>query len=365
MRVVYDYQMLSAQQYGGISRYFVELATHVARIPGAEVQIIAPLFRSRFLATRRNLAQTKGMDVSALSWLPVRVVQSVNLPLFRMLAAVAKPEIVHETYYAEHRTAPESAKIVTTVHDTIPERLPHLFRGAAQHREMIRKAVGRADHIICVSESTRRDLLELYSVNPEHVAVAHLASSIVPSGSEPMDIGSPYFLHVGGRYAYKNFHGILQAFRVSGLHRTHKIVAFSSQSPAQEDFELMDNLGIPRVSVVFTGGSDDQLARYYAGAEALVFASMYEGFGIPLLEAMTCGCPVITSNVSSMPEVGGDAALYCDPYDTDSLAGAMMKIASSLEIRAELIARGRARAQQFSWEKCAAETYAVYQKVTQ
>lgn len=363
MRIVYDYQTFSVRQYGGISRYFVELAAHMSRLPGMQVEIIVPLLRSLFLAGRRGAIATTGIDVSGIEWMPLRAVQAANCVLFRAIAAAKHPDIVHETYYAPTRSAPRSAKIVTTIHDTIPERLPALFPGVREHTERIRKALKRADRVICVSESTRRDLLDLYDVRPEHVTVVALASSIAPSAEGPIEFGSPYFLHVGARYSYKNFDGLLRAFAVGQLYRTHKLVAFSSHQFTQAELELIDRLGIPRDRVIAVSGDDNLLARYYAGAEALVFPSLYEGFGIPLVEAMACGCPIVASNTSSLPEVGGDAALYCDPADPGAIAARMSEIAASPETRMRLIAQGRERSSLFSWEKCAAETHAVYQQL--
>jgi glycosyltransferase involved in cell wall biosynthesis len=363
MRIVYDYQTFSLREYIGISRYFVELAAHMSRLPGVEVRIVAPLLRSLFLAERRSSIAVTGIDVSGIEWMPLKAVQRTNSLLFRAIAASCHPDIVHETSYAPERSAPRSAKIVTTIHDTIPERLPEMFSAAAEHKERIRKAVQRADRVICVSESTKRDLLDLYDVQPERVAVVRLASCIAPSAQGPIDIGSPYFLHVGGRYAYKNFGGLLRAFADSQLYRTHKLVAFSSHGLGRDELEQIHALGIPSGSVIATGGGDNLLARYYAGAEALVFPSIYEGFGIPLVEAMSCGCPIVAGNTSSLPEVGGDAALYCDPADPGSIAAAMLQITGSSETRARLIAKGLERARLFSWEKCAAETYAVYQQI--
>ena len=176
----------------------------------------------------------------------------------------------------------------------------------------------------------------------------------------PMNIGAPYFLHVGGRHPYKNFDGLLKAFGEVRLYKTHKLVSFTSTPLSANELAVMQQAGVPQSAVVLATGDDQTLARYYAGAEALVFPSMYEGFGIPLLEAMRCNCPIVTSNTSSLPEVAGDAAIYCDPYDINSISNALIQITSSPATRARLISNGRERVRNFSWERCAAETRDVY-----
>jgi glycosyltransferase involved in cell wall biosynthesis len=190
--------------------------------------------------------------------------------------------------------------------------------------------------------------------------VVLLGSSFAPAVEEPMDIGVPYLLQVGARYSYKNFCRLIQAFGMARLYRTHKLVAFSAQPLGADELAAMEQAGVPRESVVNASGDDRMLARYYAGADALVFPSMYEGFGIPLVEAMRCGCPIVTSNTSSLPEVAGDAAVYCDPGDAESISNALIRVTSSPETRSLLISKGLARAKDLTWERCAAGTYAVY-----
>ena len=363
MKILYDYQIFSIRQYGGISRYFVELATEISKNRNLHVSIVAPLNRSLFLAEQRSRVSTIGIDLSSIPDLSPRVVRPINSFLFRAYAAFAAPDIVHETFYAPSRSAPKHARIVTTIHDTIPERLPQFFPRVEKHRAEKRLALRRADHILCVSQSTRRDLLELYDVDPAHVSVALLGSSIEPVSDEPVEIDSPYFLHVGARYEYKNFNGLLHAFGAARLHVTHKLVSFTAHPFTASELNAMEKAGVPRSAVVRTGGNDRALARFYAGAEALVFPSFYEGFGIPLLEAMRCGCPIVTSNTSSLVEVAGDAAVYCDPADVKSISNAMLEVASSPGLRALLIAKGRARAQSFTWERCAMETVKAYRSI--
>jgi glycosyltransferase involved in cell wall biosynthesis len=363
MRVVFDYQTFSIRQYSGISRYFVELAAALGRLGGVDARVVAPLAASRFLAERRGALRVSGLDVSQLEWLPMRAVRGVNRILFPQAARLEQPEILHETGYALHRSSPRGVRIVTTMHDTIPERLPERFSEIKQHRRMIRAALERADAVICVSESTRRDVAELYGVAPERMTVVHLASALEPAAAGPAEDAKPYFLHVGTRYPYKNFGVLVKAFGMLGLARTHRLIAFSSHEFTDDELKAMDRAGVARECVLRVSGDDAKLARYYAGATALVLPSLYEGFGIPVVEAMRCGCPVIASETSSLPEVGGEAAVYCDPLEPESLAAAMRRVAEDSALRTEMTMRGQKQAALFSWERCAQETCAVYREL--
>jgi glycosyltransferase involved in cell wall biosynthesis len=228
----------------------------------------------------------------------------------------------------------------------------------------VRKAAfDRVDHLICISENTRTDLIRLYEVDAAKVSVIPLASSIVPSTRPPLPIEEPFFLYVGSRWGYKNFTGLMEAFRQSNLYKSHKIVCFGGDGFTDHELQRLKDLGLPLDRFEIIAGDDDLLARYYASALALVYPSLYEGFGIPLLEAMECNCPVLCGNASSLPEVAGDAAGYFDASDPLSIAEAMLKIANSPDGRRQLIQRGRDRVSQFSWDKCAKQTYAVYERL--
>jgi len=285
--------------------------------------------------------------------------------LFRAMTSITTPDIVHETHYAPKRTAPRNAKIVTTIHDTIPERMPEFFSFSERQKVLIGKVLERADHVICVSESTRRDLMEIYGVAPERVSVTLLGSSLEPPVDGATDLGMPYFMHVGQRYTYKNFGRLIEAFGHAGLYRTHKLVSFNAIPFSSTELAIMERSRVPPTSMVQVTGDDKMLARYYAGAEAFVLPSLYEGFGIPLVEAMRCGCPIVTANTSSLPEVAGDVAIYCDPLDVGSISDALLQVASSAETRATMAAKGLARAQKFTWARCAAETYDIYRDLLQ
>jgi glycosyltransferase involved in cell wall biosynthesis len=363
MQICYDYQVFAAQKYGGISRYFTEIASRIHHPPDANVRVIAPLYRNRYLEEKRSLIPVTGTYLSKNFARATGLCLRVDAVVSKAITASYRPDIVHETYYSPERTVKSGNKTVVTVYDTTAE----LFSDDRREYPIIipaRKTVfDRADHLICISNNTRADLIRLYNIDPAKVSVIHLASSIIPSKKPAVEAPEPFFLFVGGRWGYKNFDGLAKAYRDSGLYKSHKLVCFAADTFAGHELENLKKLGLPLDRFEIIDGDDDELARYYASAVALVYPSLYEGFGIPLLEAMECGCPVLCGNTSSMPEVAGDAALYFDPSDPSAIGQAMLRIANSLEERQKLVQRGKDRVRQFSWDRCAQETFALYERL--
>jgi glycosyltransferase involved in cell wall biosynthesis len=363
MRLWYDHQIFAVQKYGGVSRYFVELASRIHQYPGTKLNIVAPLYMSKLLAAQSNILPVLGFpftyDIKGVEV----IMRNLDPSVFRMLSELYRPDIVHETYYSRTRTSTASAKIVITVHDMIQELLPEYRPVVERTRNIRTKAFERADHLICVSESTRADLMRLYEVDAGKVSVIHLASSLLAPADSVAHAGEPFFLYVGSRWGYKNFPGLLAGFAESQLFKTHKLVCFGGGQLTEHEHERIKQLRIPDDRFYFVAGDDAALSRYYASAEALVYPSLYEGFGIPLLEAMGCGCPVICSNSSSIPEVAGEAALYFDPEDAQSISAAMLRVVQSSDERRQMISKGKDRVKRFSWDMCAQQTYAVYEKI--
>ncbi len=156
---------------------------------------------------------------------------------------------------------------------------------------------------------------------------------------------------------------MLEGFSKPKLYKTHRLICFGGGKLTQQETERLERLGIPKHRIQIVDGDDEMLSRYFAGATAFIYPSLYEGFGIPLLEAMECGCPVLCGNSSSMPEVAGKAAIYFDAANPEDIAVAMVQVAQSSEDRTHLILKGRERVKEFSWDKCAQETYAVYERL--
>lgn len=238
----------------------------------------------------------------------------------------------------------------------------------------IRQFAREADRILASSEATRRDIVALLEVPEEKVRITYGAAdeSLGPVAREyaasrvahAFGIAQPYLLYVGTIEPRKNLEGLVSAFKRIAPDFNHRLVVAGSVGwNAQCALAALDDPDIaPRVTRLgFV--PPDALAALYSAADALVFPSHYEGFGLPVVEAMTCGCPVITSNVASLPEAGGNAAVYCDPRDPDTLTHAMQRVLAEPGLRSRMIALGYDQARRFSWRDCAESTFKAYGEV--
>lgn len=260
---------------------------------------------------------------------------------------------------------PRKVKTVLTIHDIVhflyPETmpLPHLL----VERLLMRWSVLKADQIITVSQSTASGLQKACRVDMKRVEIIYSGAPVLMNGISAKRnvygvLPSRYFLCVGTVEPRKNFDRILRAFELINprSHDTHLVIVGDKGWKRKAFLNRLKRHPF-RDRVHLTGYVDcDIEVHLYKHAVCLLFPSLYEGFGFPILEAMACGVPVITSNVSSMPEVAGDTALLVDPYDVRALAGAMHQILSNAELKEDLVMKGLERVKRFSWKRCAAET---------
>ena len=203
-------------------------------------------------------------------------------------------------------------------------------------------------------------MIDRFGINPEKISVTHLASNLKPSSVvAKLPFGRPYLLYVGGRVGYKNFHMLLESYAASLKVRSEfDLVCFGSVWTKVE-FEHIAQLGLTEC-VRWVGGEDSKLVSFYQGARLLVYPSIYEGFGLPPLEAMQLGCPVLCTANSSIPEVVGDAGIYFEARDIDSLRYALEDLVFDDGRLVQLRQAGRERADSFSWSRCAEQTLSVY-----
>jgi len=367
MKIAFDSQIFTMQEYGGISRYISNLAEKLSEIEGVEAKIFAPIYINKYL---ENLPReiVSGFKIPKIYKMG-RIFHISGFWLARTVVAQYAPEIVHETYYASNSISSKNARTVVTVYDMIHERFPSLFSKHDRTAELKRAAVLRSDHVICISENTKRDLLELVPISPEKVSVVYLGVEKIDmyehNGDAKLIFNElPYLLFVGGRGHYKNFNGLLRSYASSNwLKNNFRIICIGGGKLQTDELEFMHELGIAPRQVLQINANDNLLAEFFRGAAAFVYPSMYEGFGIPPLEAMAWGCPVICSNTSSIPEVVGDAGEYFEPESIDSMRFAIEHVLQTKARRELLVKRGFDRCTIFTWERCAAETLEIYRSI--
>ena len=263
--------------------------------------------------------------------------------------------------WAPHYNVPMLAlrpRLVVTIHDVAHVARPDVFGlgPAAYARVLLWYVRARASRVIFDTEFSRAEMGRLIGDVGARGAVAHLAADDAWSASRavaaPMD--GPYFIYLGNLKLHKNVPLLLRAFRRVCDRIPHRLVLMGRRERVRVDPLVAREIAALGDRVVDVGETTPDVAYgYVANATALVTASLYEGFGLPPLEAMAAGCPCVVSRAGSLPEVCGDAALYCDPTDESDVAAAMLRVATDRALRDDLIARGRARAHAFSWDRCA------------
>jgi len=366
MRILFDGFIYSIQSAGGINRYVKNLIEH---LPDDVTPILLASHGSPVHFPRRDNMELIVSRAGQRFHKPLRRVgRWISRRKFLKLQQSVQADLLHATYYhLLSRQLPSQSPLPTviTVYDMIHERFSELLDPRGKEARAKRQWVAQADRVICISENTRRDLLQAHAVDPSKVVVIPLATNIGSVQPEPENTAPsyPFYLYVGSRAGYKNFNRLLEALQV--VVRQFPSIRLCVAGPPfrADERRRIDELSL-RASVVHDGVPDDRrLARLYRSSIALVYPSRYEGFGIPPLEAMSCGTPVVAANTSSIPEVVGDAAALFEPEDTKQLAEILCEVAGDQRVRQRWIEAGRARATLFSWERTVEETMRLYRSL--
>lgn len=366
MRIGIDARLVFYHQ-AGIGQYILRLTQALANIDRENNYI---LFKSRKDST--PIVNQTNFKTEKL-WTPShhrfeRLALSMELSVFR-LDVLHSPDFI-PPQYARFPT-------VITVHDLAFLLYPRfLTHDSAQYYGQVDLAAKQAKHIIAVSESTKRDTVRLLGVPESKISVIYEAAHplFTPVTNEQTldrvrtkyNLINDFILFVGTIEPRKNLPNLLRAFkRLRDNYKSQAVLAIAGNRGwlADEVDTVLDELKLGD-AVRFLGGvPNEELVYLYNAAKVFVFPSIYEGFGLPPLEAMACGTPVIVSKVSSLPEVVGDAALLINPEDVEELTVNMWRVLSDNNLRAEMRAKGLKRAAKFSWERAARETLKVYDKV--
>ena len=367
LRLVLDGIIYQRQSHGGISRLYSEILPRMCSMEESlNITIVTNGSLRQSLPhhphiTHRVIPRVERYLRPGRVWKPL--IPQVRRMVQRLWIGDGKGQIWHSTYY----TQPENwdGAQVVTVHDMIRERFPKMFNRPTDVRRRRRKqrCVTRADAIICVSKVTRRDLQRFYDVPSQRVhVIPHACSSVfkrvVKLDSSVRKALQPFLLYIGSRYPYKNFDRLLQAY--SGWKYRDEIALVVVGRPGSAEVkQRIAELKIRDRVRFLTDVDDRKLCELYNLAAAFVYPSLYEGFGIPLLEAMACGCPIVASHIPSTLEVAGSCPIYFEPTETNSLNEALDRALEEGR-NSPRVQRGLQLVKQYSWDKTSRQTLEVY-----
>ena len=385
MKILYDHQIFYRQNYGGVSRYFCELMNQFSTDP--DISFILPL---RFVQND-NLSQFPQLDkywsgrynglynnnfVSSvqkkvrfnafnfgLNFLVNNRAESIRLLIKQDF------DIFHPTYYEPYFLKYLRRKpFVLTVYDMIHERYPQYFKTGDQTRVWKKQLIENASIVIAISENTKNDIIKFMNVDPDRIHVIYLGNPFEKSNQEPLNayldlpiINKPYLLFVGGRPGYKNFKFFIESISEILIKNDELQVICAGSSPfTSGEKKFLKDLNVLH-KIHHVKINDAVLKNLYKNAQAFIFPSRYEGFGLPVLEAFSCGCPVVLSNSSSLPEIGGDGAIYLNPDNGESIHSAVEQILFDKKYREDLVHKGYERLKLFSWKITANKTKKLYE----
>lgn len=367
-----DARLFGTAQFTGIGAYTEEMIGNLLKIDSVNryTVFVTPESAQYFPFYAPNLKK-KAVPFSHYSY-------SEQLFFGREIKA-SGVDLIHYSNFNSpvfYRSTPS----IVTVHDLtlwfFPGRLQRSWIKRMGYRYIIRKSCQNATKIIAVSEATKQDIVKHLGIPAEKIVVIYEgAPQRVAEVSDPKkieairsrhDINRPYFIYVGNWRKHKNLVRLIRAFGLM-RHRfglDYQLVLIGKKDPlAPEVGATINQLGLQQHVVIAGYIPDNEIGAFYSAAEALVFPSLYEGFGITPLEAMAAGTPVITSNISCLPEVLGDAALYCDPYDIEDIAAKMQELAKSYHLKKSLREAGFKQVKKYSFAKMSKEILELYEEV--
>lgn len=352
MKILFDHQIFN-YVYGGASKYF---AMMIDSLPKGSWETTS-LFASNEYVREKKLMRTfpykfRGQAV---------ICDLLNRPYTNFILRKGNFDVFHQTNFGTYCLKSLAGKpMVTTYHDSNLSTFD-------PHPEIVKRqrmSLNRADAIVCVSENTKRDMLNIFDLDESKVHVIYHGIELPNLSMLPAErlIEAPYILYVGRRSEYKNFKRFINAFaKIHSCYKDIKLVC-TSNNFNEGEMELFKSLHIDS-SVLHVGADEQTMLRLYRDAVFFIFPSLYEGFGMPILESWSCHCPVLLANASCFPEIAGDAGLYFEPTDIDDMFLAMRKVIDDDMLRKDLARKGNEMVKLFSWKKSAEEHFRLYQSL--
>jgi glycosyltransferase involved in cell wall biosynthesis len=389
VNILYDHQIFSLQNYGGISRYFYELIRNINNELDSKAfnntfkALTYPFYtNNHYILGSDSFFKSKNFFSNYNFRGKQRLISKINSFQAPKKILNSDFQIFHPTYYDPYflkyitkKPFVNKKPFVLTIYDMIHEKFPFYF--PLNDKTSFNKKIlaEKADMVIAISQNTKNDIIRFFNLPEKKIEVVYLGNSFNPvtyadivtsdnnSNNNNYSNSNNYILFTGCRSNYKNFAFFITAVsRLMKNDETLHIIAAGGGSFNSEETNLIQKLGI-KGRVMQTDVTDELLVQLYKKARAFVFPSMYEGFGIPVLESFSCSCPLVCSNQGSLPEIAGSGAAYFDPCDQDSLIEALKNVIYNDQIRAGLIAKGKKELQKYSWHLTAEKTLKIYEKI--
>lgn len=363
MRVYYDHQIFCEQSFGGISRYFFELIKGSNQMelftPILDVKFSNNVFSQQLLPDNHWLTHAGFKGKKDL----VRLINKVNT---FVKSRTTDFDIFHPTYFHQSAIANKQGKpMFITVLDMIDEKYhcnDKKYSKLIKHRK---KIISSADHIIAISENTRQDIIAHFNIDPHKITTIHLGCSLEDeaiAAYKKDESTHPYALYIGSRKgAHKNFNNYLSAIQIIAKSNPSLQFVFGGGGNfTNEERDAISKKELGKRIVYQPIHGDEDIIKLYKNAKILIYPSLYEGFGLPLVEAFSCGTPCATALGSCLEEVGGDAATYFDPLDPEDIARASMELLNNPGFCSSQIEKGYERAKLFTWSQTVIKTNDLY-----
>ena len=368
MKILLDPQIFNQQTYGGISRYYTEVFSILNKRD--DVEVMLPIYGTEnyYLQSTNLLAKNKFLTslYKVLDFFKISsktFKQKKDNQLLEQICKENNFDLFVPTYYDPYFLNLINEKpFVLTIYDMIHELLPQYFEGdpynVKQFKAML---IDKASKIIAVSHNTKKDILKIFpGINPDKIVVIHHGSSIKIERNTKVNLPSNYILFVGSRANYKNFKLLVNS--VSEILKEDSsliLLAAGGGEFTEEEINFIDNNGLKK-QIIQKDFKENELGHFYQNAQCFVFPSRYEGFGIPVLESMACGCPIILSDSSSFPEVAGEAGIYFDNNSEKDLKQKIQLVLSDENLRKRHSQKGLEQVKKFDWNVAAEQCLKVY-----
>ncbi|WEK19179.1 MAG: glycosyltransferase family 1 protein [Candidatus Pedobacter colombiensis] len=361
IKVLFDHQIFDRQTYGGISRYFANIIK--GGNSAGEIEMIKGFLYTNNYYLQQNSINFSELLLSTFLKKSKHIYKKNNNYCNRLLSR-GNFEVFHPTYFDTYFLDQLKKPLVITIHDMTYEEMPEYFPNNDPLPEQKRLLANRADKIIAISETTKTDIIKHLQVDANKIhVIPHGIDNKAPKYEEVENLPENYLLFVGSRSGYKNFFMFARAFKI--LTEKHKdiVLLLAGGGPLETgDSEFLIRNGIFDKTRQISA-TDSQLNMLYKNALCFVFPSLYEGFGIPILEAFKNNCPVILSNCSCFPEIAGDAALYFNPDSIESLAHQIETLITNKSLKSKLITAGKKKLETYTLDKCIKQTIELYKSL--